>query len=306
MTTETPSTPVVIDEPTVARDWVKRENRAGRRVALVPTMGALHEGHLALVRRGREVADSVVVSIFVNPTQFGPDEDLDRYPRTMDEDLRLLRREGAAAVFAPTASQMYRAGASATVSPPRVAEPLEGICRPDHFRGVCTVVLKLFQILPASVAIFGQKDYQQARVIADMIADFDLDISLDLLPTVRDPDGLALSSRNRYLAPADRQRALSLARALDAAESWTRRHGLDPTAIETEMRRVLGDGGVDAIDYATVVDPLTLLPLVPPAGQLGDSPRSAGGEQSAEPANAVALIAAHVAGTRLIDNRRLP
>lgn len=202
-------------------------------------------------------------------------------------------------VFAPTPAEMYGPRFSTYVTPPKVAESLEGPIRPGHFQGVCTVVLKLFQIIPAQVAVFGQKDYQQARVISDMVADLNLDIDIDLFPTVRDADGLALSSRNRYLAPEDRGRSLSLSRALQRVDVAYHDGVRDGQELERLMREVLERDGVDAIDYAAVVDPLTLLPIrelrPPDATEFGDRSMPA----------AVALIAARVSGTRLLDNRIL-
>lgn len=287
----------VIDAPVAARAWVRERNSQGRRVAFVPTMGALHEGHLALVRRAGELADDIVVSIFVNPTQFGPHEDFARYPRTWDNDLKLLSQERVGMVFAPQPAQMYGPRFGTLISPPPVATPWEGEIRPGHFQGVCTVVLKLFQIVPAQVAVFGQKDYQQARVIADMVDDLNLDITVDVYPTVRDADGLALSSRNRYLPAGDRERALALSRALDRVERRYREGVREAGELEASMVEVLRRVGVDSIDYAVVVDPLTLSPFSAPL------PEARHGSE-AEPV-AVALITARVAGTRLLDNRLL-
>lgn len=297
------SSPLVIGPPKDATRWVKGRIAAGRSVALVPTMGALHEGHLALVRRARDQADDVVVSIFVNPTQFGPSEDFQKYPRTFDDDLRGLRAERVAMVFSPTAGQMYSGRFSTTVSPPAVALPLEGECRPGHFQGVCTVVMKLFQIVPAQVAVFGQKDYQQARVIADMVADLNVDIAIDVLPTVRDHDGLALSSRNRYLPSNVRDTALGLSRALDHAAELYKTGQTDSSKLEEAMRSVLVRSGVDSIDYAAVVDPVSLTPLVEPLPLTAANGLHAA-DSDRSPV-AVCLIAASVAGTRLIDNRLL-
>lgn len=287
----------VIDAPWEARAWVRERNAQGRRVAFVPTMGALHEGHLSLVRRASELADDVVVSVFVNPTQFGPNEDFARYPRTWDQDLTLLSQERVGMVFAPRPDQMYGPRFSTLVSPPAVAVPWEGEIRAGHFQGVCTVVLKLFQIVPAQVAVFGQKDYQQARVISDMVDDLNLDIAVDVYPTVRDADGLALSSRNRYLPAADRDRALGLSRALELVERRYREGVRDAGELETSMVEELNRAAVDSIDYAVVVDPLTLLPFTAPLPEAG---HGSGGEPIA-----VALITARVAGTRLLDNRLL-
>lgn len=294
--------------PTEATAWTKSKTSIGQRIAFVPTMGALHEGHLALVRRGQAIADKVVVSIFVNPTQFGPKEDFSRYPRTLDRDLELLRSENVAMVFAPSANQMYGEGFSTSVSPPAVALPLEGIFRPGHFAGVCTVVLKLFQIIPAHVAVFGQKDFQQARVIQDMVADLNLDIDIDVLPTVREPDGLAMSSRNRYLASTDRQRALGLSKALDRVQELYLNGQANVDVLESHMRQILEQAPVDAIEYAAIVDPVTLLPPHSPlpAAAPSDITHSTAQERlSQHKMVAVALIAARVSGTRLIDNRPL-
>jgi len=287
----------VIDAPWEARAWVRERNAQGRRVAFVPTMGALHEGHLSLVRRASELADDVVVSVFVNPTQFGPNEDFARYPRTWDQDLTLLSQERVGMVFAPRPDQMYGPRFSTLVSPPAVALPWEGEIRAGHFQGVCTVVLKLFQVVPAQVAVFGQKDYQQARVISDMVDDLNLDIAVDVYPTVRDADGLALSSRNRYLPAADRDRALGLSRALELVERRYREGVRDAGELEASMVEELNRAAVDSIDYAVVVDPWTLSPFTAPLPEAGHG-------SSGEPI-AVALITARVAGTRLLDNRLL-
>lgn len=170
---------------------------AGKTVGLVPTMGALHEGHLSLVRESTESCNCTIVTIFVNPTQFAPHEDFARYPRSLDDDLAALARLGVDYVFAPSRDEIYPPGFSTYVDPPAVAAPLEGICRPGHFRGVATVVLKLFHLVPADVAYFGQKDYQQSLVVRRMVEDLNLPIAIRVLPIVREADGLAMSSRNR-------------------------------------------------------------------------------------------------------------
>lgn len=268
-----------------ARQWVREQSASGRSSGLVPTMGALHEGHYSLVRRSRESCDATVATIFVNPTQFGPNEDLNRYPRTLEEDLEGLRKCGADAVFVPAADSMYVPGHSTYVDPPDVAATLEGSCRPGHFRGVATVVLKLMHILPTTHAFFGQKDYQQVAVIQTMVRDLDLAVEIHLSPTVRDADGLAMSSRNRYLSPEDRVRALSLSRALNEARRRINAGETDRAAIEASMRRVLMEAPVDEIDYVAVADPMTLARL----------------SRVVRPA--VALVAARVGNTRLIDNQ---
>ena len=273
-----------------ARQFVHAARFAGRTIGIVPTMGALHAGHLSLVRAARQQCDDIVATIFVNPSQFAPGEDFDKYPRTVDRDLELLQAEGIAATFVPTRESMYPEGFSTYVDPPEVAKPLEGVCRPGHFRGVATIVLKLFQILPATHAFFGQKDYQQLKVIEAMTRDLDVGIEIVACETVRERDGLALSSRNRYLSAAERNRSLSLSRSLERVAELARDGEQEIERLQAAMRQQLIGGetpGVDKIDYAVVVDATTLAPLT----RL-DRP-------------AVALIAAFVGQTRLIDNRLL-
>jgi pantoate--beta-alanine ligase len=277
----------VFTSPAAIQDEVLALRRKGRRIGFVPTMGALHAGHISLVEKARALADVVVASIFVNPTQFGPKEDFQKYPRTLDEDLRGLAAAGCEIVFVPTASDIYPAGFSTYVDPPAVAQPLEGVCRPGHFRGVATVVLKLFQIVPAHIACFGQKDYQQLQVIKRMVADFARPIEIVGCPTVREADGLAMSSRNQYLSAAERQQALSLSRALKKAEQMFHAGERNAQAVVEIMKATLRSAGIERIDYAAVADPETLSELE----TIGPS--------------AVALIAAHVGTTRLIDNRIL-
>src|SRR5262245_36721385 len=207
----------VILSPCDVQATVMALRREGRRVGLVPTMGALHEGHVSLIRIARKRADVVVATIFVNPTQFGPKEDFGRYPRVLDGDLQALSAAGCNFVFVPAADDIYPPDFSTYVEPPIVAQPLEGEFRPGHFRGVATVVLKLFNLIPADIACFGQKDYQQLLVIRRMVQDLALPIEIVACPTVREADGLAMSSRNRYLSPAQRQQALGLSQALARA-----------------------------------------------------------------------------------------
>ncbi len=261
--------------------------RQGVRVGFVPTMGALHAGHLSLVRRSLEDCGATVVSIFVNPTQFGPHEDYSRYPRTFEEDCAALRELGVDFVFAPSADQLYPEGFSTYIQPPKVAEPWEGTFRPGHFRGVATVVLKLFNIIPAANAYFGQKDYQQLLVIQHMVDDLNVPIRVVGCPIVREPDGLAMSSRNRYLSQSEREAALSLWKALNAAQSALNQGVRDGGELEKIMQSTLYDAGADRVDYAVVVDPTSLEPV-----SVVDRP-------------AIAMIAAHVGKTRLIDNRLL-
>jgi pantoate--beta-alanine ligase len=274
----------IIEHPHQAYAQINYWRTSNLRIGLVPTMGALHAGHLSLVHRSRRDCDVTVVSIFVNPTQFGPNEDFSRYPRTFEADCQLLREAGADLLFAPTMDQLYPAGYSCYVDPPAVAQPLEGQFRPSHFRGVATVVLKLFQIIPATIGYFGRKDYQQLQVIRKMVEDFNVPIRVEGCPTIREPDGLAMSSRNRYLSAEQRRAALSLWRALSSAQSLVQTGERSVERIEARMHQTLFDEGADAVDYACIVDGDSLQPLV----EVSQS--------------AVALIAAKVGSTRLIDN----
>jgi pantoate--beta-alanine ligase len=253
-------------------------------VVLVPTMGALHAGHRELLRSAKTLAGpagSVVVSVFVNPLQFRPGEDLDRYPRTLDDDLAMCAQEGVRAVFAPSAAQMYPGGGApqVRVDPGPVGQMFEGEFRPGFFGGVLTVVLKLFHLVRPHVAVFGQKDAQQLALVRRLVADTDLDIAIESVPTVRDPDGLATSSRNRYLSPADRELALTLPRALRAGQAAA---AAGPRNARTAAEEVLEAKPALAVDYVAVVDPRTFGPAT-------DGP--------------ALIIAAVTAGrTRLIDN----
>jgi pantoate--beta-alanine ligase len=270
--------------PTIAelRAMLDERRAAGASVALVPTMGALHDGHLALVRRARELADVVVVSIFVNPLQFGPGEDLERYPRTLDADVAALAALSVDAVFTPTVDEMYPRGreAGTTVHSGPIGERYEGASRPGHFDGMLTVVAKLFGIAQPDVALFGQKDAQQVHLVSRMVADLDLPLRIETVPTVRESDGLALSSRNRYLSADQRQSALRLSRALQA--------GRDAAAAGRGAEAALAAGRVelDVPDVRT-----DYLALTSPG--LGPAP---------EHGPARLLVAATVGSTRLIDN----
>jgi pantoate--beta-alanine ligase len=269
------------------RAEVTRARSAGKTIGLVPTMGALHEGHLSLVRAAREQCDVTIATIFVNPTQFGPKEDFDKYPRTMQQDIEVLDGAGTDVAFVPDRQTMYPAGFSTYVDPPEVARLWEGQCRPEHFRGVATVVLKLFQLAQADMAYFGQKDYQQARVIQCMAEDLAVPIAVRVCPTVREPDGLAMSSRNRYLDAAERSRALALWQSLSLARKMVAGGERDALRIGQRMQQRLLEGGVDRIDYAALADPATLQPVTRVHSPV------------------VALIAAMVGQTRLIDNLRI-
>ena len=251
----------------------------GRTLALVPTMGALHEGHLSLIRLAKEHADHVVVSIFVNPLQFGPGEDFSRYPRTFEADLAACRTAGVDVVFAPSAEEMYPPDRQVSVSAGPMGSIVEGEFRPGHFDGVLTVVLKLFNLVRPGVAVFGQKDAQQLAMIRRMVADLDVPVRIVGAPIVREPDGLALSSRNRYLSPEEREIALALSRALREGE----RHRT-PGEIVAATRRVL-DAAPLTVDYVVLADPATF-------AQVGDD----------HTGEAVLAVAARVGATRLIDN----
>ena len=268
------------------REALRPVRSAGKSIGLVPTMGALHEGHLSLVRASLAECDYTVVSIFVNPTQFGPHEDFLEYPRTLDADLERLRTCGVDLAFAPSNAEMYPNDFSTYVEPPRVAEPLEGQCRPGHFRGVATVVLKLFHLVQADVAYFGQKDYQQSLVIRHMVRDLDVPTEIRVCPTVREPDGLAMSSRNRYLSASERRCALALWRSLRLATELFARGERDPDVVGEQMRKLL-QADTARIDYVALAHPETL----EPADELD--------------ASTMALVAAYVGATRLIDNCRI-
>ena len=232
-------------------------------MGLVPTMGYLHEGHLSLVREGRKENDWLTASIFVNPTQFGPEEDLDRYPRNMSRDLEMLAAEGVDVVFTPTATTMYPHGYTTYVEPtgPLVTEA-EGAHRPGHFRGVATVVLKLFQIMQPNLAYFGQKDAQQVAVISHMVADFNLPVKLHILPTIREADGLAMSSRNTYLHAENRAAALILYKALEAGRRAFDEHpGGNPQIVKQAMMNTVATEPCAQLEYADIRDPNSFLPL---------------------------------------------
>ena len=274
----------VIASPHEAFAHIDHWKREGLQIGLVPTMGALHEGHMSLVRRSVAACDISVATIFVNPTQFAPHEDLARYPRTLESDLEGLRAAKCDLVFVPQTTALYPDGFSTYVQPPAIAEPLEGVCRPGHFRGVCTIVLKLFGIIPANVAYFGRKDYQQFMVIKRMVEELNVPIRVEGCPTVREEDGLAMSSRNRYLSAEQRSAALSLRRALLLAQELTQAGEFNVSAIEAAMHRSLLATGADRVEYARVVNSETLEEL----------------QELTAPA--IALIAARVGATRLIDN----
>ena len=264
--------------------WSATQKRQGHRVALVPTMGYLHEGHLSLIREARKHCECVVVSIFVNPTQFAPNEDYDAYPHKEEDDIALCKAEGAAAVFLPQPSEMYPADASTWVEEIVLSKGYCGAQRPIHFRGVCTVVAKLFNIAQPDVAVFGQKDFQQVAVIKRMVRDLNFPIQIIRAPIIRDEDGLAKSSRNTYLSADARKRALSLSRALFNAKAAVEAGECDAAKLEAEVRAtVTAEGWMP--DYVNVIDTETLMPL-----------------EKVIPGTSAMLIACRSDGIRLIDN----
>lgn len=270
--------------PRAVQKLVDSHRHAGRKVGLVPTMGALHEGHASLMRRARRECDVVVVSIFVNPAQFGPREDFSRYPRTLKHDMALLRREGCDLLFAPSVRDMYPEGFSTLVQPGSRAADLEGAHRPGHFAGVTTVCLKLFTACRPHRAYFGAKDYQQALVVRQMVADLNLDLTFVMCPIVRDSDGLALSSRNRFLSPEERRAALALPKAIREAAHDLRSSGLSPARTAKRGLAALARAQGVTPDYFQVRNAETLQPARPGDRRL------------------VILGAARVGKTRLIDN----
>jgi pantoate--beta-alanine ligase len=259
--------------------------REGKTIGFVPTMGFLHEGHVSLMRRARQSSDVVVVSIFVNPTQFGPHEDLDRYPRDEAGDRAKCEAAGVDVLFVPQVSGMYPdTPPSVFVMVEGISDILEGAVRPGHFRGVATVVAKLFNIVKPHKAFFGQKDYQQCAVIRRMVKGLNMDIDVEMLPTVREPDGLAMSSRNSYLGADDRRKAAVIHRALSAAEQLAKTGTRAPGILKSKIQTVLNQEKGIEIDYIEVADHETLAPL------------------SFAKDRMVLVVAVRLGGTRLIDN----
>jgi len=236
--------------------------RAGRRIGLVPTMGYLHEGHMELVRVARRTADIVVVSIFVNPIQFGPMEDLSRYPRDFERDASLCTGAGVEYIFFPSDSEMYLPGFSLVVDETYLSKGLCGARRPGHFRGVTTVVAKLFNIIQPDCAVFGEKDFQQVRIIEHMVRDLNMPVAIVRVPTVREPDGLALSSRNKYLSPAERVDALCLSHALTMARKLCAEGKRDAGCIANAVRSAIATIPSARIDYVEIVDAANLQPVL--------------------------------------------
>jgi pantoate--beta-alanine ligase len=277
----------VFRDPAAMRAKVEDLRRDGRRIAVVPTMGALHEGHLALIRHARARADVVILTIFVNPTQFGPTEDLSRYPRDEAGDLAKARPAGIDLAFCPPVEAMYPPGAQTFVEVRELQQPMCGASRPGHFAGVATIVSKLFHITKPHLAVFGEKDYQQLAIIRRMVRDLDFGIEIQGVPIVREPDGLALSSRNVYLSPEQRAAALSLSRGLAAAEAAYRAGERSTAALLAAARTPIEAEPLARIDYVELRDADELTPL----------------DRVERPA--VLALAVFVGATRLIDNRVL-
>ena len=269
------------------KSWRRAQRTAGRRVGLVPTMGYLHEGHLALVDEAKRRADEVILSIFVNPLQFGPTEDLARYPRDLPRDRGLASARGVDVIFVPTVAAMYPPGSEVRVSPGPIAERWEGAARPGHFTGVLTVVAKLFHLVEPDIACFGQKDVQQLTLIRRMVEDLDWPVEIVSVPTVRESDGLALSSRNAYLGVGVRGRATVLSRALQAAHQAWRGGETSARGLELRIRQELAKEPSVTVEYISIADPDALAP-VDGVDEL-----------------TVVSLAARIGGTRLIDNIKL-
>jgi len=280
------ASPPVFDTVQAIRAWSRQHRQAGRRVGFVPTMGYLHEGHLGLVAHAREQTDAVAVSIFVNPTQFSPGEDLQAYPRDLERDMDLCRSAGVKALFVPSAAEMYPPDFQTRIVVDKVSQGLCGARRPGHFEGVATVVCKLFGAVEPSFAVFGEKDYQQLAVIRALVRDLNLGVDIQGVPTVRASDGLALSSRNKYLTADERARAASLFEALNAARASCHAGTHAVEELRHVARSVL-EPAVDRIDYLEVRDAQTLEPVT----------------EISQPA--VMLVAAYLGAARLIDNMRV-
>ena len=275
----------IIKDIALMRTRCRERKLKGDKIGFVPTMGALHKGHLSLIKRAREDCDFTVVSIFVNPTQFGPEEDFKRYPRNLSEDLRLCEEEGVDVVFTPLKESMYPDGFSTWVEVKgMLTETLEGTFRPGHFKGVTTVLTKLFNIVLPDYSYFGEKDYQQAMVVKKMVQELNIDTEIILLPTVREEDGLACSSRNSYLSPEERKKAAVLYNSLLKAKQEVEKGEEDPSIITSLIRHLIEKEGSFKIDYVAAVNPDTLEPVDRIRGKT------------------LITIAAWIGRTRLIDN----
>jgi pantoate--beta-alanine ligase len=273
---------------TTIADLSRWRTSARPAIGFVPTMGSLHEGHLSLVRRARIENDKVVASIFVNPTQFGPNEDFQDYPRDLNQDLGLLEAASVDVVFTPAVNEMYPAGASTMIEVESLSSILEGASRPGHFRGVATVVCKLFHLVQPSRAYFGEKDYQQLQVVQRMVLDLGIPVEVIGCPTIREPDALAMSSRNRYLSLSERQAAVALSQALFLAQQLNTNGERDASKLQAEVQNHLTKEPLIRTDYVAIVHPLTLQPLATIGLEGG-----------------VLCVAVWIGKTRLIDNIRL-
>jgi pantoate--beta-alanine ligase len=276
--------PQLVAESKAVRAAVLKARQAGKSIGLIPTMGALHEGHLSLLETARTECDLTIASIFVNPTQFSPQEDFRNYPRDLTRDMELLGGLGCDIVFAPTKESMYAANHATYVDVGQIGQILEGEFRPTHFRGVATIVLKLFQLVPADRAYFGRKDYQQSIVVRQMVADLNVPIDVRVLPTIRESDGLAMSSRNVYLSADDRRRAVALSKSLQLAEQLASEGERDVAAIRRLMQQEIDKAGGIEVQYIAFMADGTLTPVA-----RIDGPTTV-------------ALAAIVGNTRLIDN----
>ncbi|RMD55166.1 MAG: pantoate--beta-alanine ligase [Nitrospirae bacterium] len=274
----------IIKHPKEMQDLSKSFIKSGKDIGFVPTMGFLHEGHLSIIRRARRENSVLIVSIFVNPIQFGEHEDLDRYPSDIEGDIEKLSSIGCDVLFHPTSSLMYDKRHSFYVDPGQLSEHLCGRYRPGHFRGVATVVAKLFNITKPTRAYFGQKDYQQAIIIRKMVEELNFDVNVVICPTVREPDGLAMSSRNVYLSEEERKRASTLYRALKSGEEMVLSGQSDPNKVKEYMEDMLLSNGISKIDYISIADPETLEDVVEIKRPL------------------LIALAVHIGRARLIDN----
>jgi pantoate--beta-alanine ligase len=277
----------IIEKISHMQETSRQIRSSGKTIAFVPTMGFLHDGHLELLRQGRRRADVLVLSIFVNPTQFGPTEDYAKYPRDMEGDLKKAEGAGTDIVFSPPVSEMYPEGSQTTVKVKNLPEHLCGLSRPGHFEGVATVVTKLLNIIMPHIAIFGQKDFQQLAVIRRMVTDLNMDMEIIGMPTVREPDGLAMSSRNKYLNPEERKSALCLKKSIDMSLAMLKEGERDAEIIKSSIRGLISSHPFTDIDYISICDPLTLEDL------------------NTIKEKALLALAVRVGKTRLIDNWEL-
>ena len=274
----------ILRAPQSVAAWSERLRKEGLTIGFVPTMGALHDGHRSLIRAARLRCDALVVSIFVNPTQFGPTEDLTKYPRPITHDRALCRAEGVDVCFEPTPDAMYPDGCQTIVTVPEIAHRWEGKTRPHHFAGVATVVTKLFGIVRPHVALFGQKDYQQAALIKRLVADLNLGVTIDVRPTIREKDGLAMSSRNRYLSPDDRRTATILYQSFQAGRQAIEAGAKSVSTVECIMAKMVAQESTAHIEYLFLCDPASLEPLTQVKGRI------------------LLLGAIRIGSVRLIDN----